>query len=82
VKNKITLAVILIILSLLFIDSEIFAQCAMCRGIAETSIQEGSKNALGLNAGILYLFLTPYLLVGIIGFVLYKNYKKSRLAAE
>lgn len=53
-----------------------FGQCAMCRATVETNINEDGVNlADKLNAGILYLFVMPYLLAMIIG---YFWFKKSR----
>ncbi len=56
-----------------------FAQCAMCRATVETNANNGDiTTALGLNKGILYLFCTPYILVGIliVFFRYQKKYKK------
>jgi len=53
------------------------AQCAMCKAIAETSQAGGSSIADGLNSGIVYLMAFPYLLMGAIGYAIYRN-KKSR----
>lgn len=53
-----------------------FAQCPMCRAAAEANIKEGGKHALGLNAGILYLFVAPYLIVATIGFLWWRNHRK------
>lgn len=48
------------------------AQCAMCRASVENNISEGSAGlSAGLNTGILYLFVTPYLMVALIGFLWY-----------
>ena len=58
-----------------------YAQCPMCRASAESSLKEGSSVAKGLNAGILYLFAAPYLLVGTVGLMWWykerQNKKKS-----
>lgn len=49
-----------------------WAQCAMCRASVENNISEGSQGlSAGLNTGILYLFVTPYLMVALIGFLWY-----------
>lgn len=53
------------------------AQCAMCAAVAETSKENGSSAAIGLNNGILYLFLTPYLLVAAILFFWLRARKKA-----
>ena len=39
------------------------SQCAMCRAVAESSQNTGSGIANGLNAGILYLMVFPYILL-------------------
>ena len=51
-----------------------FAQCAMCRAVAESSREGGSSIANGLNKGILYLMSFPYvlLIIGILS-LLYKR---------
>jgi len=48
------------------------AQCAMCRAALET--EEGGVKAEAVNDGIVYLMVIPYLLVGILGFAIYKMY--------
>ena len=54
---------LLVILVLLFIPSLAEAQCAMCRAVLES---ESSQNAAeGINDGILYLMIFPYLLVRV-----------------
>jgi len=71
---------ILITLGILLITAtDVLAQCAMCRAAVENNVSDGSAGfSAGLNTGILYLFVAPYLLVAIIGFLWYK---KSRLHA-
>ncbi len=53
------------------------AQCPMCKIGAESNLKNGGTAGSGLNAGILYMLAMPYLLVGAIGFVWYKNRKKD-----
>lgn len=53
------------------------AQCPMCRMSAESNMKNGGSAGKGLNAGILYMLATPYLLVGILGFVWYRNRQKG-----
>lgn len=56
-----------------------FAQCAMCRGSVESSMGNGRNNVgVGLNTGIMFLFVMPYLLVGIIGYLWYRNSKRAQ----
>jgi hypothetical protein len=54
------------------------AQCAMCKQSAETSLKEGNTDASGLNLGIMYLLVIPYVLVGGIGYYWYINHKKNK----
>lgn len=59
------------------IDAE--AQCAMCRATVETNYNNGNGQAsTRLNTGILYLLCMPYLLIGTVGFLWYRNYKKNK----
>lgn len=53
------------------------AQCAMCRAALES--EEGGEKAQAVNDGIVYLMAFPYLLVGILGYFIYK-YRKKKLA--
>ena len=52
------------------------AQCAMCRAVLES--EEGQTTAEGVNDGIMYLMVIPYLLVGGIGFVIYWKFFRKR----
>ncbi|OYU82358.1 MAG: hypothetical protein CFE23_00465 [Flavobacterium sp. BFFFF1] len=46
------------------------AQCAMCRAVLET--EDGGNKAEAVNDGIVYLMVFPYLLVGLLAFVIYR----------
>ncbi len=52
------------------------AQCAMCRAVLESS--ENQSIAQGINDGIIYLMIFPYLAIGGIGFFIYRSYKKNK----
>ena len=72
-----------VILSLVFSSGDIYAQCAMCRGTVESSMGNGRNNVgVGLNTGIIYLFVMPYLLVAVIGYLWYRNSRKIRAERE
>lgn len=60
----------------LFITSTSQAQCAMCRAVLET--EEGGVKAEAVNDGIVYLMAFPYLLVGIIGYIVYRSRKNAK----
>ena len=51
------------------------AQCAMCRA----ALQSDTDNSMaqGVNNGILYLMIIPYILVGIVIFYIYKTQRKA-----
>lgn len=51
------------------------AQCAMCRAALESNEQGVKPEAV--NDGIVYLMAFPYLLVGIVGYVVYKMRQKA-----
>lgn len=59
--------VLLSIILLLFIQIA-NAQCAMCKAVVESG--GNLDEAEGLNSGILYLMVFPYLLVGALLFII------------
>jgi len=70
--KKIALSFLLIVIA--NVDS--IAQCAMCRTTIVNNVSHGETSvAASLNLGIMYLFFAPYLLVGIIGYLWYRNSK-------
>jgi hypothetical protein len=70
--------IICISMSVLFITSDLHAQCPMCKMSAESNLKNGGSTGKGLNAGILYMLALPYTLVGVIGFIWWKNNKRNR----
>ncbi|WP_290840685.1 hypothetical protein [Flavobacterium sp.] len=56
------------------------AQCAMCRASLEGS--DNTQKAEAVNDGIVYLMVFPYLIVGVIGFLIYRMYSKKKTAEE
>jgi len=74
--KKILAIITLIILNLVTTSQGLFAQCAMCRASVESSISEGAGIGAGLNAGILYLSAFPYIILGVLAFLWYRNSKK------
>lgn len=65
------------IIALIFLLSVIpvEAQCAMCRAVLES--EDGQSAAEGVNDGIVYLMLIPYILVGGLGYFIYKALSKK-----
>ena len=62
----------IMISSLLFASELVSAQCSMCRAVLESGAD--AKMAEQLNDGIVYLMIMPYLLVGTIGFIVYRKF--------
>jgi hypothetical protein len=55
-----------------------FSQCAMCKASVESNIENNEEVVgKGLNDGIIYLMSIPYLVLGGIGFMIYKNWKSK-----
>jgi hypothetical protein len=62
---------------LLAIQSDLHAQCPMCRMTAESNLANGGTGGKGLNIGILFMLSLPYLIVGTIGYVWWKNNRRT-----
>ena len=74
--SKIFLALFLIAVISVFPETA-EAQCAMCKAAAESNLKNGGTDGLGLNNGILYMLATPYLLIGGIIYMYWRNRKKN-----
>lgn len=75
-------AALALLLTFALSSTNAYSQCAMCRATVESNVGTGSKEpesevGSGLNTGILYLMLVPYLLIGTVGFLWYKSNKKK-----
>lgn len=75
-RFKILSTLVLITIFLFVGYADVIAQCPMCRMSAESNLKEGGSAGAGLNKGILYMLSLPYLLVGTLGFIWYRNRKK------
>jgi hypothetical protein len=62
----------------LFAAPAVDAQCPMCRMAVESNLKGGGSAGKGLNAGILYMLATPYVLVGSLAFVWWRNRRKNQ----
>ena len=73
---------LILILGLTFsgmiLSGDAVAQCPMCKMSAESNLKNGGSAGKGLNAGILYMLALPYSLVGVIGFIWWKNNRRHR----
>jgi hypothetical protein len=68
-RNFIILAIFL------FFIKPTHSQCAMCKAVVETG---DVSMAEGVNNGITYLMVFPYILIGTLFFVIYRYQKKAK----
>jgi len=55
-----------------------FAQCAMCRATLENNFSNGKPGiGAGINVGILYLLIMPYLAALTLGYLWYRSSKTN-----
>lgn len=67
---------LIIIIILIFAALPVEAQCAMCRAVLES--EEDGALAAGVNNGIVYLMLFPYLFIGGVGYFIFRMYRKGK----
>ena len=71
-----SLSTVLFLLLVISFDS--FGQCAMCKTTIVNNVSNGELSiAQGLNFGILYLFITPYLAIALVAFFWYRTSKSN-----
>lgn len=67
-----------VVFFLLSLGNEALAQCAMCRATLENNVSNGKIGiAAGINFGILYLFVAPYIAISVIAFLWYRTSRKN-----
>ena len=71
-----SLVMLFLLLASCFFSVSANAQCAMCRAALETEGDTAKGEAV--NDGIVYLMLIPYLLVGGIGYAVYRMNKTKK----
>ena len=67
---------ILFILFVLCSSYSALGQCAMCR--AQLESMDDNSMAEGINNGIIVLMAAPYILMGILGYVIYRKFFKKK----
>lgn len=70
----------LVFFMLMVFSANAYAQCAMCRASVENNVSNGESTGIasGLNTGILYLFVMPYLLAMILGYFWFKKSRQQK----
>jgi hypothetical protein len=64
----------LLLLLVVFTSKTALSQCAMCKAVVENG---DTSMAEGVNSGITYLMVFPYLLIGLLFFAIYRYNKKA-----
>lgn len=76
-KNALSIVLkVVLLLASCFYSLNTQAQCAMCRASLESSGDVSQAEAV--NDGIVYLMIIPYVLVAIIGFAIYRMFRKKK----
>jgi hypothetical protein len=75
-KKLLYTSLIIFLLTAISINAD--AQCAMCKAVAESATDEhGNHVSGGINAGIIYMMGVPYLLLGVLALVFFRDKIKS-----
>jgi hypothetical protein len=75
-KSRLVIKTVFLFLVYFFFSLSVNAQCAMCRAALEG--EGNAAKAEAVNDGIVYLMLIPYILVAVIGFAVYRIYRKKK----
>lgn len=67
--------IILFLVFSFFTLNNAFSQCAMCKAVVENGDVDMAE---GVNNGITYLMVFPYLLIGFLFFVIYRYRKQLK----
>lgn len=67
---------LILFLVVIFIGKNSFSQCAMCKAVVEGG---DISMAEGVNNGITYLMVFPYLLVGLLFYFIYRHRTKNKI---
>ena len=81
-KKSVLLLLALTLIAIVGTGEELLAQCPMCRATAETNLANGGTEGRGLNDGILYMLGMPYILIGTIAFLWWRNRQGEELEKE
>lgn len=64
------------LVAFIFINEVTVAQCAMCKAVIEG--ENNNNIAKGVNNGITYLLVFPYLVVGVLAYFLVRYKRKAK----
>jgi len=66
---------LLVFIFIFLSTSNSLSQCAMCKAVVETG---DVTMAEGINNGITYLMVFPYLLIGVLFYFIYRYKKRAK----
>ncbi|RZK28363.1 MAG: hypothetical protein EOO63_11440 [Hymenobacter sp.] len=76
------LALSFLLLGQLLVVAPAQAQCVMCKAQVEAAKAENDDyDVAGLNKGIVYMMIVPYILMGAIGYFWYRRTHPKRATA-
>ena len=65
--------------AIFFSGASALAQCAMCRTTLENNFSNGDPGiGAGINTGIIYLLLLPYLAIIVVGYLWFKSSRNAQ----
>ena len=69
-KSGFKILIVVAVIFLLFSAFDVSAQCAMCKAVPTSAQESGSEiSGKGINKGIIYIMIVPYLLLmGFFGY--------------
>ena len=76
VRKPKTMKLAVYLLMMFFFSAAAQAQCAMCRASLES--EGNTTKAEAVNDGIVYLMVIPYVLVGVVGIIVYRMYRNKK----
>lgn len=65
-----------LLIVIIFMSFYANAQCAMCR--AQLESMDDNSLAEKVNDGIVYLMAIPYILIAVVGLLIYRSFKKVK----
>lgn len=68
----------IVVVGLMVLANELFAQCPMCKTSLEEARKNGSQVGSGLNNGILYLLALPYTIALVFGLLYWRNHRLKK----
>jgi uncharacterized membrane protein len=74
--NKFQIQPLFFVVCFLFFGISSNAQCAMCRAALES--EGNTAKAQGVNDGIVYLMVIPYILIAAVGYYVYRMKTKNK----